>query len=185
MVLVIGITGRNCAGKDSAAESLVRRGFERHSLSDVLREELRARGEAITRPALIAVGNELREHEGPGVLARRVQAMMKTERVALVSVRNPAEVECLRELPNFFLLGVDAPLEVRFARESGRARESAPATLDEFKALEERENTADPNAQQLDATMALADHVVVNDGTLEQFEERVAAFVNALQAEAT
>jgi len=180
MVLVIGITGRNCAGKDSAAESLIRRGFERHSLSDVLREELRARGEAITRPALIAVGNELRAKEGPGVLARRVQSMMRTDFVAIVSVRNPAEVACLRGLEDFVLLGVDAPVEVRFRRESGRGRESAPQTLDEFVELEERENTADPNAQQLDATMALADHVLVNDGTVEELEEDVAAFVDAL-----
>jgi len=181
MVLVIGITGRNCAGKDSVAAALGQRGFEKHSLSDVLREELRRRGEEITRPALIAVGNELRAEEGPGVLARRVQDLMESNRVALVSVRNPSEVEALRELPRFVLLGVEAPVEVRFERETQRGRESAPTSLDEFKLLEERENTADPNAQQLDRTMDLADHVLVNDGSLELFEERVAALLEHLE----
>ena len=173
MVLVIGITGRNCAGKDTLARALIERGFESHSLSDVLREELRLRGQEITRPALIAVGNELREREGPGVLARRVQSMMQTDRVALVSVRNPVEVQTLRELPRFVLLGVDAPVEVRFTRETERGRESAPQSLAEFRALEDRENTANPNGQQLDATMALADHVLVNDGSLADFEQDV------------
>lgn len=185
MALVIGITGRNCAGKDTVARALTTRGFESYSLSDVLREELRRRGEEITRPALIALGNELRAAEGPGVLARRVQAMMKTDRVALVSVRNPTEVETLRELPHFVLLGVDAPVAVRFARESSRGRESAPATLEAFMELEERENTADPNAQQLDATMQLADHVLMNDGTLEAFETDVAALLSTLMASAS
>ena len=184
MALVIGITGRNCAGKDTVAKALTARGFESYSLSDVLREELRRRGVEITRPALIALGNELRAAEGPGVLARRVQAMMKTERVALVSVRNPTEVETLRELDCFVLLGVDAPVAVRFAREAARGRESAPASLETFMALEERENSADPNAQQLDTTMALADHVLVNDGTLADFEACVSDLLEALMAEA-
>ena len=185
MALVIGITGRNCAGKDTVAKALTARGFESYSLSDVLREELRRRGDEITRPALIALGNELRAAEGPGVLARRVQALMKTDRVALVSVRNPTEVETLRELPHFVLLGVDAPVAVRFARETSRGRESAPATLEAFMELEERENTADPNAQQLDATMALADHVLMNDGTLAAFEAEVADLLSTLLAAAS
>ena len=181
-MLVVGITGRNCAGKDTLAHTLRSLGFETHSLSDVLREELRARGTPITRPALIEVGNALRAAHGPGVLASRVQALMRTDRVALVSVRNPTEVEVLRRLPRFVLVGVDAPVAVRFRRETARGRESAPQTLDRFEALEARENTADPNAQQLDATMALADHVLCNDADLATFERRVHALVASLDA---
>jgi len=182
MALVIGITGRNCAGKDTVAQTLVERGFEAHSLSDVLRVELRRRGEEITRPALIALGKELREAEGPGVLAQRVQAMMETDRVALVSVRSPAEVACLRAMDDFVLLGVDAPVAVRFERETRRARESAPGSLEAFVALEASENTSNPNAQQLDATMRLADHVLENDGTLVQFEQRVSDLLATLES---
>ena len=184
MAIVIGITGRNCAGKDTVAQALLARGFESYSLSDVLREELRRRGQEVTRPALIALGNELRAAEGPGTLAQRVQSMMTTDRVALVSVRNPVEVETLRALPHFVLVGVDAPVAIRFARESSRGRESAPATLEAFMELEERENTANPNAQQLDATMGLADHVLVNDGTLEDFEAKVSDLLAMLTATA-
>ena len=182
MGVVIGITGRNCAGKDSVAAILEAHGFERYSLSDVLREELRARGQEITRPALIALGNELRAAEGPGTLALRVRAMIRTERCALVSVRNPTEVERLREIPGFELWGVDAPVAERFARESSRGRESQPTTLEEFKALEDRENTDDPNAQQLDATFRMADHTIDNDGSLSELEAKVMGRVAALEA---
>lgn len=184
MGVVIGITGRNCAGKDTVAAILEERGFERYSLSDVLREELRARGQEITRPALIALGNELRAAEGPGTLAQRVQAMIRTDRCALVSVRNPTEVERLRALPGFELWAVDAPVTERFARETRRGRESLPASLEEFEALEARENTSDPNAQQLDATFALRDFLIDNDGTLADLEAKVLARVASLEAAA-
>ncbi len=182
MAVVIGITGRNCAGKDTVAALLEQRGYERYSLSDVLRAELRTRGEEITRPALIALGNELRAAEGPGTLAIRVRAMMRTERVTLVSVRNPTEVERLREIPGFELWAVDAPVAVRFSRETERGRESLPASLEEFVELEARENTSDPNAQQLDATFRLADFEIDNDGSLSDLEAKVVARAEALEA---
>jgi dephospho-CoA kinase len=176
-MLTIGITGRNCAGKDTVADFLVQEGFERWSLSDVLREELRRRGETITREALIALGLELRDREGPAVLARRVKDLIETDRVCLVSVRSPAEVEELRTVAGFRLLAVEARGRTRFDRERERNREGAPATLDAFKALEARENTDDPKAQQLDATIALADERVTNDGTLGDLAETVSTLV--------
>ena len=177
---VLGITGRNCAGKDTVADLLEARGFERHSLSDALRVELRARGAEITRAALIAVGRELREREGPAVLADRMKRMIRTDRVALVSVRSPVEVESLRALPGFVLVCVEAPVEERFRRETSRRREGAVPTLAEFVELERREDTTDPNAQQLGATIAMADRVLDNGGTFAEIEARVARLLEEL-----
>jgi dephospho-CoA kinase len=181
-MLVIGITGRNCAGKDTVADVLEARGFERHSLSDAIRAELRARGGVITREALIALGRELRAAEGPAVLAERMKRMIRTDRVCLVSVRSPAEVRSLRELEGFVLLAVEAPVDVRFAREVARDREGADGTLEEFVALEAREDSSDANAQQLSAAIALADHVLVNDGAPADLERSVAVLLDRLAA---
>jgi dephospho-CoA kinase len=177
---VIGITGKNCAGKDTVADVLEARGFERHSLSDAIRVELRERGEEITRDALIALGRELREAEGPAVLAERMKRLVATDLVCLVSVRSPAEVESLRALDGFVLLAVDAPVEVRYARELTRKREGAGGTLEDFIAIEKREDSSDPNAQQLSATIALADHTITNDGALPELERRVDELLGAL-----
>ncbi|MFV1958764.1 MAG: hypothetical protein ACC662_05055 [Planctomycetota bacterium] len=178
---VIGLTGKNCAGKDSVAHVLeARAGFERHSLSDVLRDELRRRGQPVTREALIDLGRELRLAEGPAVLAERTKGMIRGERVVLVSVRSPAEVASLRELDGFVLWAVQAPVQVRFVRERDRNRESAVRTLEEFRALEARENTTDPAAQQLDATIALADARIGNAGTLDDLARLVLARWEAL-----
>ncbi len=173
--MIIGLTGRNAAGKGEVARILVEGGFEYHSLSDELREELRRRGVAESRQTLIQWGTRLRAEYGRDVLARRVaQRFTQGLNQVVDSIRNPEEVHCLRGLEGFFLVRVEAPLEVRFARAAARARGGDTLDLAAFQEAEARELASeDPAAQQLLETFALADFVVVNDGTLDDLRERV------------
>ncbi|MCA9518616.1 MAG: AAA family ATPase [Myxococcales bacterium] len=173
--MIIGLTGKFAAGKGTVAEVLTARGFRYHSLSDVLREELAARGIAESREALTAVGNELRRDGGPDVLARRIQARLQDGGDHIVdSIRNPAEVAALREVPGFFLLGVDADRAVRFERLRARARQGDPTTFEQFAALEDKEtHSVDPTTQRLAATFDLADEVVRNDGPIDALHAAV------------
>ncbi len=180
--MLIGLTGKNCAGKDAVADVLEHHGFERHSLSDAIRAEIKRCGLDVTRNELIRMGNELRVKEGPGTLAKRILAMLKTDKAVVVSVRNPGEVEELRKREGFILVGVDAPIEVRFRRNLERRRESAPTTLAQFVADEERENSVDQNNQQLDTCLGLADRIIINDGTKEELKKRVDAFLKEVGA---
>jgi dephospho-CoA kinase len=100
------------------------------------------------------------------VLASRIRSRL-AERDVVDSIRNPAEVEELRRVPGFHLLGLDASVELRFERSRRRARLGDGACLEDFIAKEEAENTADPAAQQLRATLQLADAILVNDGELQ------------------
>ncbi|MBI4863183.1 MAG: hypothetical protein HY815_23390 [Candidatus Riflebacteria bacterium] len=144
---IFGITGRNCAGKDSVADVLERRGYERHSLSDALRMELGERGATITRSALIEIGRELRESEGPAVLANRMKRLIRTHH-----------------------------------RELARRREAPAPSFEEFLALEAREDSSDPNGQQLAATIAMADRTVVNDGTPADLEVKIVQLLREMDA---
>ncbi len=164
--LIVGLTGPNASGKSEVAAHLQRLGFACHSLSDIVREEASARGLDHSRVHLIAVGNDLRRAGGPGVLASRIRSRL-AERDVVDSIRNPAEVEELRRVPGFHLLGLDASVELRFERSRRRARLGDGACLEDFIAKEEAENTADPAAQQLRATLQLADTILVNDGELQ------------------
>ncbi len=178
--LVIGLTGPNAAGKGEVAAYLSRLGFAVHSLSDIVREEALARGLSTGREDLIAVGNRLRREHGPGVLAERVVARL-AGRAVVDSIRSPAEVAVLRtRLPRFVLVGVDAPVEVRFERARQRARAGDPGSLAEFLAREEEENRADPSRQQLRATLALADYRIDNRGTLQALHRAVDALLRRL-----
>jgi len=167
--MIIGLTGRNAAGKTEVSEYLKSRGFEYFSLSDEIREEIRNRKLEITRDLLIEVGNELRSRFGPGVLAERILRRLGHERNYVIdSIRNPSEVEVLRSRGDFTLLGVEADRTSRFERSRLRGREGAVRTLEEFIQEEERElSSNDPASQQLIATQKMADGVLRNDDSIE------------------
>src|SRR5882672_1711347 len=131
MRLVLGVTGPNAAGKGEVSAYLRRQGFVVHSLSDIVREEAAARGLPPEREHLIRVGTLLREQGGPDVLASRLIPRLGARDV-VDSIRNPAEVEMLRRVPGFVLIGVDAPAELRFARSRLRARPGDPGSFAEF-----------------------------------------------------
>lgn len=103
-----------------------------------------------------------------------------TGRDVVDSIRNPAEVEELREEPGFILLAVEAPVEIRFARAVARARPGDGLTLEEFRAKEARENSPDPTRQQLVATFAMADRTLRNEGSVDQLRAAVDAALEDL-----
>lgn len=169
--MILGITGKSCAGKDTAAALLQARGFIQRGLSDILREEAKARKLPVTREQLISLGNELRKEHGPGYLARRVQKNLPEGNVVITGIRNMAEIEELKKLDGFRLIGVDAPLALRYEREVHRGRE--PMGLDTFKELEQRELDGKPHEEHVEACLAAADVVIQNDGSVAAFEEKL------------
>ena len=181
MGLVLGITGPNAAGKGEVSAYLKTQGFDVHSLSDIVREEAAALGLPPERAHLIRVGTLLRETGGLGVLAERLIPRLGPRDV-VDSIRNPAEVEVLRRVPGFLLVGVDAPDELRFARSRSRARPGDPESLAEFKARERQENSDNPAGQQLDATFALADRVLQNGGDLRDLHLEIDQLLRNLEA---
>src|SRR5437773_2860580 len=167
--MLIGLTGRNAAGKGEVARYLQKKSFYYYSLSDAIRDEIRSRGEEPTRDRLIIVGNELRQRYGANVLAERTLAKIEDDKHYVIdSIRNPAEVEAFRAAKHFKLIRVEAPQEVRFRRILARRRESDPKTLEEFIELEKREAEGDETSQNLVKVELMADHALMNDGPLER-----------------
>ena len=172
----IGLTGTNASGKGEAARFFMEAGFDYFSLSDVIREEIRRRGEAETRNILIQTGNELRETHGADVLARRVMAKIKKESI-IDSIRNPSEIEFFRRHQDFTLLAIDAPAAIRYERSQRRGRDESARTLEEFIAKEQEEMTDNKKGQQLRNCMKMADVFIMNDGSLEDFHTKLERFL--------
>lgn len=174
---IIGLTGRNAAGKGTVANLLKERSFEYHSLSDTLRDELRKRGVEESRDELIRVGNELRSSGGSGILADLMIENVSTSANHIVdSIRNPSEVDSLnRKYPNheFYLISVDADPEIRFQRLKTRGRIGDSSTWEQFLHQEALEESDDPSKQQLLLTMKKADFSLDNSGTIEQLENQI------------
>ena len=170
--MVIGLTGPNACGKGEVATHLARQGFALHSLSDIVREEARARGLPPEREHLIRIGQELRRAEGPGVLAERLLPRL-TAKAVVDSIRAPAEVAVLRSRPDFGLVAIDAPVEVRWRRAVERQRAGDATDLESFRAQEQLENRDDPASQQVMRAMEMADAHIVNDGTIDELHAKI------------
>jgi dephospho-CoA kinase len=170
--ICIGLTGPNASGKGEVARFLTEKGFAPHSLSDIVREEATVRHLDHSRDNLIQTGTALRREFGDGVLAERI--LSRLSQLSVVdSIRNPGEIRALRKLPGFHLLGIDAPMTLRFERSRLRGRDGDGGTIEEFRRKEEKERADSGPGQQLDVCMGMADLVVLNDADLEDLRKRV------------
>lgn len=183
--MIIGLTGKNGAGKGEVVNVLRSLNFQYYSLSDVLRDELKASGKEVTRENLIELGNELRGKFGPTILAEKVLSRLEVDKNYVIdSIRNPSEAQTFKKRKDFTLINVSAIPQVRFDRLKSRGRENDPKTMDEFSKLEKREASGDPNAQNLDSTISLADVVVENNGSIDELRAKVLSVIQQLSRHA-
>ena len=168
-----GLTGRNASGKTTVVDWLVDNEFVATSCSDSIRAHLKTQGKEINRDNLIAGGRELRAAHGPAILAEMLRdANTAVESLVIDSIRTPAEVEALRERPDFRLIEVRASREVRWSRLQSRGRDGDPTDWETFVSQEESELVAaDASGQALEATAEMADIIIINDGDTESLQE--------------
>jgi dephospho-CoA kinase len=166
--MIIGLTGTVGAGKGIVAQYFVKKGFVYLSLSDELRQKAAQLNIAITRQNLHTLGNKLRKECGKGILAEIVKEKILQNfyscNVVVDGIRNPAEVEVLRSLSNFFLIAVDAPAEIRFERIKQRNREGDPTTWHDFLQLDASElQENDQTGHAILKCIYMADFHIRND----------------------
>lgn len=180
---LIGLTGLNASGKGTAAELLKKRGFSYYSLSDMVRQYAAEKGMDHTRESLIYCGNELRKDFGPGVLAERTLEKISSEhprRAVVDSIRNIYEIGSLRKNKGFKLIAIDAPAAIRFERSKKRGRIGFETSLEDFIKVEKKENSLDPQKQQLFKCLELADFVIDNSGDISSLEREIENILNKI-----
>ncbi|RMD66939.1 hypothetical protein D6817_02960 [Candidatus Pacearchaeota archaeon] len=183
MRIIIGVVGPIASGKSVLSKVLQQKGFARLSLSDEVREEVRSRGLEIRRDLLQDIGNEMREKFGDGYWAERLLGKIEQKKSYVIEgIRNPGEIEMLRKLGNFVLVGIDAPADKRLERALARARESDPKTLEEMKKIDERDlgMGEKTSGQQVARCMEMADYLIENNSTLDSFTQKINALLNEL-----
>jgi dephospho-CoA kinase len=179
--MIIGLTGRIGAGKETLTGFLRDRGFIYLKSSELLKEELAKRGVEISRWNMQNLGDELREKYGSGAIMKmfldKIISNDKGKNYILDSLRNAKEADFLREnLKDFFLIGVDAPQKLRFERIVSRGKPSDPKTWEEFLEVDNRDffDEKNPLGQQVGKVMGVADFIIINDndlrGSMEEIE---------------
>ena len=180
--MLIGITGRNAAGKTTIVELLMERGWAGCSCSDAIRSWLRDTGKEINRENLTQGGRTLRSEGGPGVLAERLLTQIDPAVPTVIdSIRTPDEVKALRVRNDFQLVEVVASKNLRWERMQARGRVGDPTDYAGFLAQEEAEAVAENSAgQALDATAALADLLLVNSSGLDDLKKAIDVLIESL-----
>ena len=171
--MILSITGNYASGKDTVADIIINSNFTHISFSDILREELKKQGKEITRDSLTIFGNQLREEHGADILAKKALEKVKQGNYVFTSIRTPAEVLLLQKRKDFTLINVTSLDDIRLKRITNRNRENDPKTLEELRIKEARENTDDPNSQQLNKVAEMATKTIVNDSSLEKLNRKV------------
>ncbi len=182
--MIIGLTGTIASGKDALADVLKNHDFVYFSLSDEVREEAKLKGIELTRENLQKLGNAMRKEHGPSVFAKRVaMKIIDTHKnYVLNGIRIVEEIKEFKKWPDFFLISVDAPSKIRFERLLKRNRESDPKTYEAFIKVDEADrgliNTGNP--QEVEKCMQIADLKMINDGTIEEWNEKTKKLMEQL-----
>jgi len=170
-LMIIGVVGPIASGKSVMIELLIENGFTNLRVSDVLKEEATKLGIPLERKPLQDLGNKLRAENGEGYLAEQLVRKMDDGRNYVVdSIRNPGEIEVLKRIPGFVLIGFDAPIEKRIQWIVLRNKFGDPRTEQEIREMEARDRGEGEgnNGQQVWKCYEMADLRIVNDGNLEE-----------------
>lgn len=177
MLKVVGIVGPIASGKGMLVDTLKKNGFKTFSLGDRVREEAGRLALPHDRSTLQDVGNALREKFGDDILVRQTEKLFDTSKtkIAIDGVRNPGEISYLQKQYNALIIGVNAPVEKRKNFSKKRKADADPISAEEFARVEKRDRGIGQTShgQQVDACLKLCDIVIDNNGTLEEFKEKI------------
>jgi dephospho-CoA kinase len=176
--LCFGLTGRMASGKGEAVRILSAYGFAAISLSDIVRAEAAKINPEVNRGQMQDIGNRLRAEGGPGILGAMVRDRIlasSRKRWVIDGIRNPAEVRELKKINDFFLIGIACDIPTILARMKKRGRATDAVAEMELRGSLEREwGAGEPEGgQQVGPTLALADFMIANDGTLKELQARL------------
>lgn len=184
--MIIGLTGSMGSGKGEVVKILQEKGFDYITLSSMVREEARKRGVPEEREHLMEVGNSMRAADGAGVLAKRALekiADSDCKKWVVDGIRNPAEIETLREAHDVYVVGIHTDKDVLVERILSRRRESDPTVKDEIIGKIERElGKGEPeDGQQVAKCMEKVDIIIENEGSLEDLSQKFSDYYNMLK----
>ncbi|MFW9973645.1 MAG: AAA family ATPase [Candidatus Thorarchaeota archaeon] len=178
MKLVI-VTGMPGAGKSGVAQAFHDAGIPVIVMGDVIRDETRRRGLEPNPENTKKVMLELREKNGAGAVALFCMDELKkfrSEMVVIEGCRSIAEINVFDDCADSVVsVCVHASPKARYTRLRERNREDAPPSWEVFRERDIREISVG-----LGGVIALSDIMLVNEGTLADFQEQSKELVKRL-----
>jgi len=176
--VVVGVAGMPGAGKAEIAKVAKQEGYSVVVMGNEIREETKRRGLEPTPENIGKIMLKLREEEGPTVVAKRCVpkiANASADMVLVDGIRSLHEVyEFEKNFPQFVLIAVHSSPETRFGRLFRRRRSDDPKGWKVFIERDLRELSVGQGS-----VIAMADHMIVNEGTLEEFKAKIQTVLEA------
>lgn len=173
--MIIGIAGTLGAGKGTVVDYLVaKKDFKHYSSSGLLVEILHERGEFVDRDAMGRIAREIRATDPNGVPKLTYERVKKDnpKNAIIEALHTVGEAEFVRSVGGI-ILGVDADLNVRYARISKRGSEKDNVSFEKFVEQSKREDEGGSPGHNIREVINAADYVLQNNGTLEELHKQI------------
>jgi Dephospho-CoA kinase len=175
IVLLVGMPG---SGKEEFKKVAMELGWEVVSMGDVVRNYTTSLGLELNEKNVGSVASSERETKGMDIWARRTLEKIKNKKTVVDGIRNREEVEFFKKNlgEKLVLVAIFSSEKTRFQRIINRGRLDDVKNIEEFEERDRRELS-----WGLGNVISKSDYFIVNEGTLEEFKEKVRSFLNSLK----
>jgi dephospho-CoA kinase len=176
MVLIV-IAGMPGAGKEEFVSVALTKGYQVVRMGDVVREFASISAVGVSDRGVGGFANDERVKHGYDIWAKRCVDRVRSERTVIDGSRGLMELKVYQERfgNNVRLVAIHSSPTARYSRLVRRARADAPTSMPEFEARDERELS-----WGLGSLIALADEMLVNEGSLEGFKSCCARLLDSI-----
>ena len=179
--LLVGVVGMPGSGKSIVSDVARELGFQVIVMGDAVRAEAQRRGIEPTGEAMRRLMLELRAKRGPAVVAELCFPLIERagQLVLIEGIRSLHEVEAFQErYGRLRLIAVHSSPKTRFKRLRARGRPDDPSNWEEFCERDKTELSVG-----IGSAIALADFVLVNEGSIEELKEGARELLRGLVEE--
>ncbi len=180
--IILGLVGTLASGKGAVKQYLTEK-YQAQGLkfSDVFRDVLNRIDVPTTRENLQKVSTALRSSFGEDLLSRVIVSDVQKINSSIVivdGIRRLSDIEFLKDMPNFFVIAVDADSKLRYERMKLRNENIG----DNDKTYEDFLNDENAEAdRQIPDVIKTADFIIENNGTLEDLHSKIDGVVEKIK----
>lgn len=174
---ILVTTGMPGSGKEEFLKICQARGAKIVRMGDIVREKAKEFGLELSDVSVGTLANEERKRYGMDVWAKRTIHFVGGDFVVIDGTRGLDEIRAFKHAfgEDLKIVAIHTSAKTRFDRLMARRRPDQPATRAEFDQRDRRELE-----WGLGEAIALADHVIVNESSLDDLKSSVDALLDRI-----
>ena len=171
---ICAIVGKPGSGKTTAIDAIRDLGLV-VTMGDVIRNEVKKRNLEPSGNNIGKIAKELREKEGPAIIAEKCVDLIKLRKEKIIfvdGVRSLFEVNVFRKFWNFPIIAIVVNEKKRFKWLFERGRSDDPRNLDDLEERDHRETQFG-----LDEVINKANYIIENNSSKEDLKKKTRKIV--------